>query len=165
MTTGTLPASCWACPPSRRRKSSQRQQQQQRPQPAETRWWFTEEELAKIQNQLDKLQPYSNCSSKAISLISALSACLPAAECSHACSRIHIFCAEQTVRHPPTHHPALRRWRGPASGFRGHPGDKTPVNCTYIKPTSKSPACRPNLDGGVFCCVNRAEHQRSRGSI
>lgn len=73
MTTGTIPASCRACPPSRKRKSSQRQQQQQQqPQAAETRCWFTEEELAKIQKQLDKLLPYSNCSSKTISPISAL---------------------------------------------------------------------------------------------
>lgn len=83
MTTGTIPASCRACPPSRKRKSSQRRQRQQRPLPlqqqqqqppqaAETRCWFTEEELAKIQKQLDKLLPYSNCSSKTISPISAL---------------------------------------------------------------------------------------------
>uniref|UniRef100_H3C1D4 Centrosomal protein 41 n=1 Tax=Tetraodon nigroviridis TaxID=99883 RepID=H3C1D4_TETNG len=61
MTTGTLPPSCWPSPPSRRRKGSQRrQQQQQQLQAAETRCQFTEEELVKIQEQLDKLLPYSS---------------------------------------------------------------------------------------------------------
>lgn len=36
---------------------------------------------------------------------------------------------------------------------------------TYIKQTSKSPVCKLNLDGGAGRCVNRAEHQRSRGPI
>lgn len=64
MTTGNIPASWLASPPSSRRKKSTLPQQQ--PQAAETRWWFTEDELAKIQEQLDKLLPYNNCSSKAI---------------------------------------------------------------------------------------------------
>lgn len=65
MTTGTFPASCWASlPPSQRRKTSLQQQ----PQAAETKWWFTEDELSKIQEQMDKLFPNSNCSSKTISL-------------------------------------------------------------------------------------------------
>lgn len=58
-------------------------------------------------------------------------------------------CAIQTARHPPTQHPAVRQPRGPASEFRGHPGDKSPVNCTDVKPSSKSPVCKPNLDGGA----------------
>nr|AAR16319.1 testis specific protein A14 [Tetraodon nigroviridis] len=96
MTTGTLPPSCWPSPPSRRRKGSQRrqQQQQQQLQAAETRCRFTEEELAKIQEQLDKLLPYS---SENITLTSALSSCLPPAGRSHVCSRDQPRSSEDTL--------------------------------------------------------------------
>ena len=142
MTTGTIPASCWACPPSRRRKSSQQQQQQhqqqQRPQAAETRWWFTEEELAKIQEQLDKLLPYSTCSSKTVSHFCSVRmfACRRMFSC--LLSHLHVFlvlfvCAVQTARPPPTPQPALGRPRGPPSRSGGHPGDKAPGNCTNFQ--------------------------------
>lgn len=95
MTTGTFPASCWASPPTSRRKKSAapqppRQQRQQPTAAAETRCWFTEDELVKIQEQLDKLLPYSNCSSKAISVRKKpdLSTCVSAPGCPHVCSHV-----------------------------------------------------------------------------
>ncbi|XP_056907340.1 LOW QUALITY PROTEIN: centrosomal protein of 41 kDa [Takifugu flavidus] len=70
MTTGTFPASCWASPPTSRRKKSTAPPPppQRQPAAAETRCWFTEDELVKIQERLDKLLPYSNSSSKTISV-------------------------------------------------------------------------------------------------
>ncbi|XP_029690090.1 centrosomal protein of 41 kDa-like [Takifugu rubripes] len=71
MTTGTFPASCWASPPTSRRKKSAAPPPQRQPAAAETRCWFTEDELVKIQERLDKLLPYSNSS-----------------RCSRVCSRV-----------------------------------------------------------------------------
>ncbi|XP_029696993.1 centrosomal protein of 41 kDa isoform X2 [Takifugu rubripes] len=68
MTTGTFPASCWASPPTSRRKKSAAPPPRRQPAAAETRCWFTEDELVKIQERLDKLLPYSNSSSKTISV-------------------------------------------------------------------------------------------------
>uniref|UniRef100_A0A674N5D1 Centrosomal protein 41 n=1 Tax=Takifugu rubripes TaxID=31033 RepID=A0A674N5D1_TAKRU len=90
MTTGTFPASCWASPPTSRRKKSAAPPPQRQPAAAETRCWFTEDELVKIQERLDKLLPYSNSSSKTISVRKKpdLSTCVSTAGCSRVCSRV-----------------------------------------------------------------------------
>lgn len=67
LTTGSVPESCLPSPKSSKVKG--RSSAQQQPLPAERRFRFTVDELAKIQEQLDEILVQSNGSSKSKSAV------------------------------------------------------------------------------------------------
>lgn len=67
LTTGSVPESCLPSPKSSKGKG--RSSAQQQPLPAEKRFRFTADELAKIQDQLDEILVHSNGSSKSESVV------------------------------------------------------------------------------------------------
>ncbi|KAM9391780.1 centrosomal protein of 41 kDa-like [Pholidichthys leucotaenia] len=69
MTTGSIPTSCLSSPPSSRVKKFTAPQQ-----PAERRWRFTSDELAKIQEQMEQIFIPSNSNSRLSSHVSSSSA-------------------------------------------------------------------------------------------
>ncbi|XP_028286175.1 centrosomal protein of 41 kDa isoform X2 [Parambassis ranga] len=74
MTTGSFPAACLSSATSLKgRKCSAPQQPAQPAQPAEKRWWFTLDELNKIQEHLEEILVPSNTNSRMSSRLSTIS--------------------------------------------------------------------------------------------
>lgn len=69
LTTGSVPESCLPSSKLSKGKGGSSGQQQQPPLPAEKRFRFTADELARIQDQLDELLVHSNGSSKSESAV------------------------------------------------------------------------------------------------